>query len=530
MVFRSLWDGVRRAPHNRRPVVRMGAVAAAMGVGVALTVSGGPAAAAAPTGTRYYVDCSAGNDAATGTSADTAWRSLARVDTVTFKPGDSVLLRSGTTCDGVLSPQGSGSAGHPIVLGSYGTGARPAINGEGAAAAVVLDNVQYWELRNLDVSDPATPDGTPRIGIYVLLDNFGTGNHYVIDNVDVHDVIGADSTGPDVQDSGGIVFKAAGSTVPTGFNGIQVTGDTVSGTDGYGIATVSQWSLRSFFPGGENSFVPLTNILVSGNHLSDMGGDGIVIQNGQDPLVQYNVVSGFGLRATAYHAGIWAWNSNHPVMQYNDVSGGATAPPAMAFDVDGADSDVVYQYNYSHDNGGGFLAMCDVPGEQTIGATIRYNLSVNDHDDPWGSITVPVISNGCGLTEPGISFYDNVVYSPTSTALVGNFGTTSVAYSNNIFYGKPGGSTISDSVSTFDHNLYENIASVPTGDQHAVTGDPLFTAPALGPLGFTLGCGSPALGAGTAIAGGPQHDFYGFPVPTAGALNIGLDQGPCLKR
>ncbi|MHA6763557.1 right-handed parallel beta-helix repeat-containing protein [Streptacidiphilus sp. PAMC 29251] len=531
MVINSLWRRVRREEPGRRPVGRTGALVAAMGIGVALTVSG-PAAAATPpaVGHRYYVDCASGRDTAAGTSPQAAWRTLARVDAVTFRPGDSILLRSGTTCVGVLSPHGSGSAGHPIVVSSYGAGARPAINGAGAPEAVFLDNVQQWEIRGLDVSDPAAPDGTPRIGIYVLLDDFGTGSHFVIDDVDVHDVVGVDSTGPDAQDSGGIVFKAAGSTVPTGFDGIKVLGSTVSGTDGYGIATESQWSLRTLFPGGENSFVPITHVLVSGNRLTDMGGDGIVIQNGDNPLVEHNVVDGFGLRATAYHAGIWAWNSDHPVMQYNDVSHGATAPPAMAFDIDGADSDVVYQYNYSHDNGGGFLALCDVPGEQTVGATVRYNLSQNDHDDPWGSITVPVISNGCGLTEPGVSFYDNVVYAPTATALIGNFGDTSVAFTNNVFHGKPGGSTIQDPVGVFDHNIYENIASVPAGEQHAVTGNPLFTDAGSGPLGYALSCGSPAVGAGAAIAGSPKRDFYGAPVPVVAPLNIGLSQGPCRKR
>lgn len=521
--------GRRAAPDRRRPG-RSGVHTAGLGMAIGLLVSAIPVAAATPaaaTGRQYYVDCSAGNDSAAGTSSSTAWRSLARVDQATFSPGDSILLRSGATCTGVLSPHGSGAAGQPITVSTYGGSARAAIVGGGARAAVFLDNVQGWELRNLDVSDPATADGTARTGIYVLLSDYGTGSHYVVDNVRVHDVTGTDSTGPDAEDSGGIVFKAAGSKTATGFNGIRVSNSTVTGTDGYGIATESQWSKRTLFPGGENTFVPLTNVRITGNHLSDMGGDGIVVQNGSDPLIDHNVLDGFGLRATAYHAGIWAWNSDDPVMEYNDVSHGASSPPAMAFDVDGADSGIVYQYNYSHDNGGGFVAFCDAPGELTDGAVVRYNISQNDHDATYASTTFPVIFNGCGVTETNMSFYDNVVYSTVAKALVGNYGQTSVAYRDNVFYGAAGGSSISDSVGTFDHNLYYGISSVPAGDTHAVRAEPQFTGAGTGDQGYRLRCGSPAIGAGVQVGDDGGQDYYGVPFDDDGPLDIGASQGSC---
>ncbi|MDH6129142.1 right-handed parallel beta-helix repeat-containing protein [Kitasatospora sp. GP82] len=531
-------NSARRAASRRKPPGRKDALGAGLRMAVGLSLCVTPLVAAAPAGAaqavrsggqQYYVDCSAGNDAAAGTSSGAAWRTLARVDQATFQPGDSVLLRSGTTCTGVLSPHGSGTASQPIVVNSYGGTARAAIDGGGARAAVFLENVQGWELRNLDISDRVTADGTARTGIYVLLTDYGTGSHYVIDNVNVHDVTGIDSTGPDSQDSGGIVLKAAGSKTATGFNGIQVSNSTVSGTDGYGIATESQWSKRTLFPGGENTFVPMTGVRITGNHLSNMGGDGIVVQNGVNPLMDHNVVDGFGLRATAYHSGVWAWNSDKPVMEYNEVSHGASSPPMMAFDVDGADSGVVYQYNYSHDNGGGFVTFCDAPGQLTDGATVRYNVSENDHDATYNGITFPVVFNGCGVTETNMAFYNNVIYSTVAKALIGNYGQTSVAYRNNVFYGRSDGSTITDSVGTFDHNLYYNINPVPAGDLHAVKADPLFTAPGTGKWGYRLKCGSPAIGAGVLINDNGGYDCYGTPVRSDGAPNIGAFQGACIE-
>lgn len=506
---------------RRRLTWRALTVAAGASAALAFVVPGAAASPAqqASAGRTYYVDCGSGSDTAAGTTAQTAWRTLAHVNTITFRPGDSILLRRGTTCNGVLSPQGSGTAASPIVVSAYGPGARPAIAAGGARAAVFLNNVQGWEIRHLDISDTTTADGTPRTGIYVLLTNFGTGSHYVIDDVNVHDVTGCDCTGPDTDDSGGIVFKAAGSSVPTGFDGIQVTGSTVSGVDGYGIATASQWSLRSLFPGGENTFVPISHVLISGNNLSNLGGDGIVVQNGASPLIQYNQVNGFGLRPTIVHAGIWAWNSDHPVMQFNNVSHGS--PYAMAFDVDGADSNVVYQYNYSHDNGAGFILFCAVAGMQTNGATIRYNISQNDLDSAPGT----VITNACEDPETNVSFYNNVIYTTVAPALITNYGGTAISFSNNIFVGPAAGGTISDQLGVFSHNVYENITSVPAGDTAAVTADPRFTSPGSGVLGYLLACGSPAVGAGVVVAGNGGRDFFGLPVPAHAAPNIGATQG-----
>ncbi|MBB4987081.1 MULTISPECIES: right-handed parallel beta-helix repeat-containing protein [Streptomyces] len=444
---------------------------AAAGAAMVLTLCATPLAVAGPAyadGRQYYVDCSAGDDSADGTSATTAWRSLAKVSRTTFGPGDSVLLRSGVTCNGVLAPQGSGTATAPITVSTYGGNARAFLAGGGARATVYLHNVQGWELRNLDVSDTTTPDSTARTGIYVLLSDYGTGSHYVIDNVNVHDVTGIDSTGPDNEDSGGIVLKAAGSAKPTTFDGITVSNSTVSGTDGYGIATESQWSKRDLFPGGENTYVPMTNVRITGNRLSNQGGDGIVVQNGAAPRIDHNVVNGFGLRATAYHSGVWVWNSDKAVMEYNEVSHGASAPPMMAFDADGANSDVTYQYNYSHDNGGGFLAFCTAPGQLSDGVVVRYNASVNDHDASYNGFTFPVIFNGCGVTMTNLAFYGNTVHTSVAKALIGNYGQSVVNYHDNVFVGAPGGSTITDPVSTFKGNVYYNITQVPAGDKSPV--------------------------------------------------------------
>lgn len=109
-----------------------------------------PLPAGAEAATTYYVDAARGSDSATGRSPATAWRSLDRVNATTFVPGDRVLLRAGRSWQGQLWPKGSGRAGRPIVVGRYGSGAKPAVHGGGVVAdAVRLFNQHHWVIRDL---------------------------------------------------------------------------------------------------------------------------------------------------------------------------------------------------------------------------------------------------------------------------------------------------------------------------------------------------------------------------------------------
>ncbi|MGE5138223.1 MAG: hypothetical protein ACM3JD_02070, partial [Rudaea sp.] len=76
--------------------------------------------AAAISGATYYIDSASGRDANPGTSPSRAWRSLSRVNSTTFQPGDRILLRAGSTWTGQLWPKGSGTAGRPIAIDRYG--------------------------------------------------------------------------------------------------------------------------------------------------------------------------------------------------------------------------------------------------------------------------------------------------------------------------------------------------------------------------------------------------------------------------
>ncbi len=94
-------------------------------------------AAATVHGATYYVSSSAGDDSRTAQQAQspsTPWASLDKVNALELQPGDSVLLKTGDTFRGGLDVGSSGAQGDPIVYGSYGSLAKPVIDGTRAVS------------------------------------------------------------------------------------------------------------------------------------------------------------------------------------------------------------------------------------------------------------------------------------------------------------------------------------------------------------------------------------------------------------
>ena len=89
--------------------------------------------------TEYFVDSESGNDAAVGTSADTAWRSLDAVNGADLHLGDVVRFKRGGKWRGQLKPK-SGNEDAPITYTAYGPGdEKPRLLG-----SVPLDKLTDW--------------------------------------------------------------------------------------------------------------------------------------------------------------------------------------------------------------------------------------------------------------------------------------------------------------------------------------------------------------------------------------------------
>lgn len=161
--------------------------------------------------TTYYLDSSIGKSDGDGLSPENAFDSLEDVNSMTFQPGDQILIKAGTQYTGTLWPKGSGCEGYPIVIDMYGEGDKPLIDGNGAyfmpqvkdwqgpftgangdqiGAAVYLYNQEYIEINNLEVKNQGDDVNRDRSGIRVEGYDYGVIEHIYIRNCYVHDVRG----------------------------------------------------------------------------------------------------------------------------------------------------------------------------------------------------------------------------------------------------------------------------------------------------------------------------------------------------
>jgi len=490
----------------------------AFGTVLAGVTLGAPAAEAA--GTDMYVDCSA-SASGTGTQASPL-NSLAAINARTLSPGTSVLFKRGTTCAGTFAPQGSGVAGSPNVADSYGSGAKPIIAGGGAPDGILLNNVQYWEVRNLEVTNTG-PTSSNRRGVTVRLTDYGTGHYYRLTDLTIHDVNG--DLKKDLGGSSGIQFEVYGSAVQTRFEDVVIQGNDVYRVDRSGINMSTSWWCRpSVGCGSGQSYVGWGAFVVQDNTVHDIGGDGIVIQYASGSLVQRNVGYDINQRSGQLNnAGFWVWNADNVVFQHNEVyrvKRPAGTNDGNAFDADYGTDGTVFQYNYSHDNGGGMLLLCGCGGDSTR-TVARYNISQND-----GS-RILMASGGTA------SFYNNTVYLPagSTTKIVEQYGPADVNMSNNIFVnlGSGGFDVPAADASRYVYRnnvFFGNHPANEPDDPGKITSDPLLTSAgsatsAVTVSGYELRAGSPALASGTPVAANGGVDYLGRSVPAT----CGPDRG-----
>lgn len=505
------------------------ALAAATGaVVIGAALAAGPAVAAAVEATAKHVDCSAtGAGTPDGTTA-APYTTLAQINAVTLEPGDNVLFKRGATCTGTFAPAGSGTAVRPITISGYGSGnARPVIDGDGAVDTVVLRNMQGVELSELEVTNAKGPASLRR-GVYLVLDNYGTADHMVVDNVYVHDINGNDAK--DVKGSGGILASVTGEQKASNYRGVQITNNRVEHVTRTGIAAVaSVWEERTEV-GTTTITKPWTantGIVISNNFVLDTGGDGIVPQTALDAVVENNRVHLFHQRSAGYNAGIWPWNSDGSTFRFNEVSGGKTTRDGMAFDIDQGTDRTLFEYNYSHDNEGGFFLMCNAAG-RVANAVVRYNVSQNDS---FRGIET------CSAGIESAQFYNNTIYiGPDISQTVvneNNANKRNIEFTNNLVL-KEGAGTASLNLRSggvvMAHNSFTNVAGS-AADSTAVTGDPRLlgrgTATTIdAALGYQLHQSSLLTAAGLSIPGNGGRDFFGNPVPASGPVSVGAYNGP----
>jgi hypothetical protein len=321
----------------------------------------------------YYVDSAQGSDANPGTTQSAPWKSLAKISAIQFKTGDRILLHAGSVWNEQLKLQSSGAPNAPILIDRYGDGPLPRIDANGSVDdAVLLRNVQQIELRHLEITNRADAPAVRR-GVHIALDNFGTATHIVVSGLYIHDISGTNQK----KDNGGIIFSNNGDTKPSRFDDLLIENNIIWKVDRSAIAGQSyHWRRDRWFPS--------LHVVIRGNYIEDIGGDGIVPWATDRALVEYNIARRCNMRANSFNAGIWQWSTDNTLLRWNEASDTHDTHDGQGFDSDYNSRGTTFEYNYSHDNQGGFMLICS-PGKrdpaQNIGNTgtiVRHNISRND--------------------------------------------------------------------------------------------------------------------------------------------------------
>lgn len=482
-------------------------------------------------GKTYYVDAEMGDDSASGLEPLKAWKTLDKVNSTVFQPGDQILFKAGDTWEGQLWPKGSGNAENSIIIDRYGEGKDPYIKGNvEKGAAVYLFNQQYWEINHLEITNTSHVKAD-RQGICFENQDAGVLKHIYVKNCNVHDVTGIEiTTGVGSSKcNGGIIGKITTKNPTTGEGAIQskwedvlIDGNSVKNLGREGIYFYSYWSVRwGLEEPNAGIYYPSEQVVVRNNTVDNVDGDGIVITCCDGAVVEHNFVRGANSRPNGkYHAGVWMWSSDNCIFRYNEVCETKTTFDGMAFDFDNCTTGNIYEYNYSHDNEGGFMLLCS--SNKCSNNIVRYNLSVND-----GCVSNSQVIMMYGTNTSNVSFYNNTfVYGDTMFVRQAHKNSgdnaSDISFKNNIIYKLAGKEELETLGCTYDYNNYYGIQS-PVMDKHAIIENPMFVGEGGTIENYKLQDHSPCIDAGTVIEENGGTDYWGN-ILYNGSPDIGFEE------
>jgi hypothetical protein len=328
--------------------------------------------------TTYYLDATGGNDSASGISVEEAWKSLEKVKSLALKPGDKILLKKGEIFHGELHIQAKGEANNPVIIDQYGEAvASPCIKGYSHSLyAVYVFNSEYVEIRNLEIVNTGNERLPSRTGIKVHLKDYGIAHSTTLKGLYIHDVNG--SLVKKKGGGSGILIVNEGKEVLSAFNGLLIEDCIIRRCERNAMIWSGYSSRANWFPN--------RNVVVRKNLIDQVPGDGIVPIGCVNTLIEYNKMQNCPalLPETEAAAGIWPYSCDSTLIQYNEVCEHRAPWDAQGFDSDDNCMHTTIQYNYSHDNEGGFLLICTGGSTNkaynigTIGTVVKYNISIND--------------------------------------------------------------------------------------------------------------------------------------------------------
>lgn len=298
------------------------------------------------------------------------WNSLSQANSYEFRAGDALLLKRGSSCQGMLAPKGSGDPDRPITIGAYGTGALPIVIGTGNAAALKLENQQYWNAQDLELVG-----GSP-YGVFIT-GSLPSLSHFHLSNLVVHGVTGV----PKTKDTG-LVVVAPESKSGALFHDIVIDGITAFDTTEWAGIVVSAGSFDKGRPHRG------TDVIIRNSVVHNIAGDGILLMVAHNGRLERNVAWDVGMEysySIGTPDGIWEWMCEDCLVQYNE--GFFTDSPGVdggVFDIDFGNINNTVQYNFGHDSQGYCVSVFGAEGAAGFSrnSIVRGNLCLENGRSP----------------------------------------------------------------------------------------------------------------------------------------------------
>jgi hypothetical protein len=482
----------------------------------------------------YYVDATKGADSNNGASEQSPWRTLAKASSMSFQPGDRLLLKRGGTFQGsLLLNSEAGTAANPIRVSDYGSAsARAVIDATGELAGLELDYSEYIEIENLEIT-----------GMGVLIETWGKSaiayDHLSFSNLYIHDV-GGTGVKLVVANDGGVHYKD-----------ISISDCVLENIGSFGI-TINKW--------GPTQAVDVfhEDVRIVNNRLVNLGDAGIQVGKIRNCLIQGNTILSPGFLENGNGSCLWTWYCEDLLAERNVFGHGRGETDACGAHIDIGNVNNIFQHNLSFDNEGGFVEILGL----NRNSVYRYNISINDGARVLGTNDARQhgktlwLGGWTGSESPKQGPYNSYVYNNTiyvESDIVSKYlmeGTADGAlFANNVIYvagesealssgGRPSG-VIFDNNLVFENKVPQEPFNVFINNWAA---DPQFVNPGgLDPADYVPLNRDQVLDRGIQlyrIPGDPdgvsggfevEADFLGNPIvgpPDMGAIEVASEFGP----
>lgn len=513
---------------------------------------------------NYYIS-TAGNDENDGTSIASAWRTIAKVNSWSYKPGDAVFFEGGKTFIGsiLLDGRAAGTEENPVVIGTYGNGRATIQAGYGYGVKIV--NAGGFRVENLILagSGACSSNGSGVAFINTFPENRKL-EHICIRNIEAFgfgrkSILS--SSGEQVPEGCGIfVGGAAVDGSKSGFSHVRIENCSCHHNQYYGILITGYWQDHPQTYANSDVYVGFCSLFDNEGdyeYLHNHSGSGLLMEDVDGGLVEYCKAYSNGslCRATTGGpCGIWAAVSNRVIIQHcESYKNNTQTYDGDGFDLDGGTTNSILQYNYSHDNEGSGYLLYTYGGApwRWSNNTVRYCISINDatKNNYYGGITCRFGDEG--KLSRGVQVYNNIIINQRHTpfhAFGQNFEGGMVC--NNIFISEEAaiihGEQVEDKY-LFRNNCYWNehgfLADIDGKEYRQweeftratglemVNGEisGFYLDPLLDKQTCTLSQESPVLGKGADLetvigAEAPNHDYFGNPIPQGGPFCLGIHQ------